>query len=168
MNTKTQTETETNIGIDASKKHLDFFIRPSSVAFQVSNTSEGIASAIRKCKSVKPTRIVIEATGRLESAFVAAAHKANLPIVAANPMHVRRFAQATGRQAKTDHLDAQDIAYFGEALKPEPTQEKTRRSQLISDLLIRRSQIIEMRTMEKNRLSILPKPLQASLKRHIK
>lgn len=166
MNTKTQTET--NIGIDASKTHLDFFIRPSSVAFQVSNTAEGIAGAISKCKSVKPTRIVIEATGRLESAFVAAAHKAKLPVVVANPMHVRRFAQATGRQAKTDHLDAQDIAYFGEALKPEPTQDKDKTSRLISDLLIRRSQILEMRTMEKNRLSILPKPLQASLKRHIK
>lgn len=166
MNTKTQTET--NIGIDASKKHLDFFIRPNGVSFQVSNTPEGIASAIRKCKTAKPTRIVIEATGRMESTFVAAAHKANLPIVVANPMHVRRFAQATGRQAKTDHLDAQDIAYFGEALKPEPTLEKNKRSQVISDLLIRRSQIIEMRTMEKNRLSILPKLLQASLKRHIK
>jgi transposase len=166
MNTKSQTET--NIGIDASKRHLDFFIRPCGLSFQVDNTSEGIARAIRQCKSAKPTRIVIEATGRMESAFVAAAHKAKLPIVVANPMHVRRFAQATGRQAKTDHLDAQDIAYFGEALKPEPMEEKDKKSQLVRDLLIRRSQVMEMRTMEKNRMSILPKPLQASLKRHIK
>lgn len=166
MNTKPQTET--HIGIDASKRRLDFFIRPSGLSFQVDNTAEGIALAIRQCKAVRPDRIVIEATGRMEAAFVAAAHKAKLPIVVANPMHVRRFAQATGRQAKTDHLDAQDIAYFGEALKPEPTSEKNKDAQIISDLLIRRSQIMEMRTMEKNRVSILPKPLQASLKRHIK
>ena len=166
MNTKTQTET--NIGIDASKKYLDFFIRPSGFAFQVDNTSEGITRAIRQCKSIKPDRIVIEATGRMESAFVAAAHKAKLPIVVANPMHVRRFAQATGRQAKTDHLDAQDIAYFGEALKPEATPGKDKSSQFISDLLIRRTQLMEMRTMEKNRMNILPHGLQVSLKRHIK
>ncbi|MDP6415806.1 MAG: IS110 family transposase, partial [Gammaproteobacteria bacterium] len=37
-----------------------------------------------------------------------------------------------------------------------------------SDLLARRSQLLDMSTMEKNRLSILPKPLHTSLKRHIK
>ncbi len=163
-----QTQTEINIGIDVSKQHLDIFIRPGGFTFQVDNTPKGIATAIRRCKSAKPTRIVIEATGRLESGFVAAALKAKLPIVVANPMHVRRFAQATGRLAKTDHLDAQDIAFFSEALKPQPTPEKDNKAQIISDLLIRRSQIMEMRTMEKNRISILPKALQASLRRHIK
>ncbi len=164
----TQTQTQINIGIDVSKLHLDFFIRPTGESFQVSNDSEGIASAIRRSKAVKPDRITIEATGRMESAFVTAAHKAKLPIVVANPMHVRRFAQATGRQAKTDRLDAQDIAYFGEALKPETTQEKNKSSQFISDLLVRRAQLMEMRSMEKNRASILPKMLQTSLRRHIK
>lgn len=165
---KSKSQTETNIGIDVSKRHLDVFIRPGGFTFQVDNTPKGIAAAIRRCKSAKPTRIVIEATGRLESGFVAAAHKAKLPIVVANPMHVRRFAQATGRQAKTDLLDAQDIAFFSEALKPEITPERDDKAQFISDLLIRRSQLMEMRTMEKNRISILPKPLHASLKRHIK
>lgn len=161
-------QNETNIGVDVSKSHLDFFVRPDGSFWRVNNDHAGITQAIRLCKKAQASRIVVEATGRMESAFVAAAHRAKLPIVVANPMHVRRFAQATGRQAKTDRLDAQDIAYFGEALKPEPTLEKNKKSQLISDLLVRRNQLMEMRTMEKNRLSILPKPLHSSLKRHIK
>lgn len=166
MNSKSHKET--TIGVDVSKHHLDLFVRPCGESFQVSNTPADITQAIRRCKAHKPDRIVIEATGRMESAFVAAAHKAKLPIVVANPMHVRRFAQATGRRAKTDRLDAQDIAHFGEALKPEATPQKDKPSLQISELLARRAQLMEMRSMEKNRVSILPKTLQPSLHRHIK
>jgi transposase len=117
---------------------------------------------------LSPARIVIEATGRLELPFVLAAQAAALPVTVANPKYVRRFADALGQLAKTDRLDAQVIAHFGEALKPEPTEILSKNARLISDLLARRSQLTEMSTMEKNRLSILPKALHASLNRHLK
>jgi len=101
-------------------------------------------------------------------AFVIAAQKAGLAVTVANPIHIRRFAGATGQLAKTDPLDAQIIAHFGEALKPEPTQIKPEKARQISDLLVRRSQLLDMRTMEKNRLSILPRALHVSLNRHLK
>ena len=69
--------------------------------------------------------------------------------------------------AKTDKLDAKMIAHYGEALQPRLTPLKPENTQKISDLLVRRSELLEMRTMEKNRLSILPKHLQADIKRHI-
>ncbi len=99
--------------------------------------------------------------------FVCAASKANIPIVVANPFHVHKFACATGKLAKTDKLDAQMIAHYGEALQPKPTEIKSDNIILISDLLSRRNQLIEMRTMEKNRLSILPKVLHSQIKQHI-
>jgi len=159
---------EINVGVDTSKTELDIYIRPLDEFFSVDNNTQGVKAAIKRLKSVRPTRIVIEATGRLELPFVVAAKKAKLPVTVANPMHIRRFAGAVGQLAKTDKLDAQIIAHFGAALEPEPTELKPEKVRLVSDLLARRSQLLEMSTMEKNRLSILPKPMHTSLKRHIK
>jgi len=159
---------EISVGVDTGKSQLDVYIRPFDQSFSVDNTALGVKDAIKRLKALQPTRIVIEATGRLELPFVLAAQKANLPVSIANPRHVRRFADALGQMAKTDRLDAQLIAHFGEALKPEPTELKPEEARLISDLLARRSQLLEISTMEKNRLSILPKVLHAGLKRHLK
>lgn len=162
------TQEQINVGIDASKTQLDVYIRPLDVAFSVANTPQGISEAIRRLRQVRPARIVIEATGRLELAFVVAAQRAKLAVTVANPIHIRRFAGALGQLAKTDRLDARVIAHFGEALQPAPTVLKPASARLISDLLARRSQLLDMSTMEKNRLSILPRPLHASLNRHLK
>lgn len=162
------TSNEISVGIDAGKSQLDIFIRPLDQAFSVDNSAAGIKAAIQRLKPLSPARIVIEATGRLELPFVLAAQAAALPVTVANPKYVRRFADALGQLAKTDRLDAQVIAHFGEALKPEPTEILSKNARLISDLLARRSQLTEMSTMEKNRLSILPKALHASLNRHLK
>jgi len=162
------TSTEINVGIDTGKTQLDIYVRPLDQSFSVANTAEGIRDAIRQLKQVKPTRIVIEATGRLNLPFVLAAHKAKLPVCVINPARIRHFAGAAGKLAKTDPLDAWVMAWFAAALKPEPTAPKPKSTRLISDLLARRSQLLDMATMEKNRLSILPKPLHASLNRHLK
>jgi len=161
MNQKSQT----NIGIDASKAQLDIYVRGQHVFFSVANDAIGIRAAIRKIKSYQPERVVIEATGRVELAFVIAGHKAGLPLVVSNPFHIRRFAGAVGRLAKSDQLDAQIIAHYGEAVQPRLTELKPEKARLVSDLLARRSQLLEMSTQEKNRLSILPKALHVSLNR---
>lgn len=159
---------EINVGVDTSKAQLDLYIRPLDQFFSVPNTPAGVREAIQRLKKIKPTRIITEATGRLELPFVVAAQKASLSVTVANPMHIRKFAQALGQLAKTDRLDARVIAHFGDAVKPDPTQLKPENVRLISDLLARRSQLLDMSTMEKNRLSILPKALHASLNRHLK
>jgi len=159
---------EINVGIDTGKTQLDIFIRPIGEYFTVENNPEGIKQAVSRIKKHKPTRIIIESTGRLEMPFVCCAAKAKLPIVVANALRIHKFAAASGKLAKTDKLDAELIAHFGEAMKPELTDLKPENIQLISDLLSRRSQLLDMRTMEKNRLSILPKPLKCQIKQHIK
>jgi transposase len=165
---KTTTEQEINVGIDTSQSQLDIYIRPLDIYFTVSNDDKGVKAAIKKIQSYPPTRVIIEATGRLEMLFVCAACAAGLPVVVANPGQVRNFAKAAGRVAKTDKLDAQDIAHFGEALKPRLTVLKPEKLREISDLLSRRSQLLEMSTMEKNRLKRLPKIIHASLNRVLK
>jgi transposase len=165
---KTTIEQEINVGIDTSQSQLDIYIRPLDIYFSVSNDDKGVKEAIKKLKAYPPTRVIIEATGRLEMLFVCAACAAGLPVVVANPAQVRNFAKAAGRVAKTDKLDAQDIAHFGEALKPRLTELKPEKLREISDLLSRRSQLLAMCTMEKNRLKRLPKIIHASLNRVLK
>jgi transposase len=160
-------ENEINVGVDTGKKQLDIYLRSVDEYFTVPNTDKGIKDAIKRIKKHPVKRIVIEATGRLELPFACAVSQANLPLVIANPLHVHQFALSTGKLAKTDKLDAKMIAHYGEALQPRLTTLKPENTQKISDLLVRRSEILTMRTMEKNRLSILPKHLQAEIKRHI-
>lgn len=159
---------EINVGIDTGKTQLDVYIHPIGEYFTVGNNTAGIKEAINRIKKHHPTRIIIEATGRLEMEFVCAAAKAKLPVVVANALRVHRFASSIGKLAKTDKLDAKMIAYYGEKLQPRLTELKPENMRLISDLLCRRSQLLEMRTMEKNRLSILPKTLSVQIKQHIK
>ena len=89
---------------------------------------------------------------------------ANLPFVIPNPIHIKRFAGAIGQRAKTDKLDAQLIAHYGEAIKPKLSSLKPEIMQDMSDLVARRSQLLVMQTMEKNRLQILPRALAMTIK----
>ncbi|WBA18916.1 IS110 family transposase [Salinivibrio kushneri] len=153
-----------NIGVDTGKAQLDIYVRPTAHFFSVPNTDKGIKDALKIIKPYQPERIIIEATGRLEMPFVLACIEANLPIVRANPVHIKRFAGAIGRRAKNDRLDAELIAHYGDAIKPEITIIKAENIRLMSDLVIRRNQLLSMQTMEKNRLQILPKTLHSTIK----
>jgi transposase len=161
---KTQTNQNINVGVDTGKFQLDIYIRPLDIYFSVPNDEIGIKEAIKIIKKHSPDRIIIEATGRLEMPFIMACAKANLPFVIANPIHIKRFAGAIGQRAKTDKLDAQLIAHYGEALKPRLSTLKPDNMQAMSDLVSRRNQLLVMQTMEKNRLQILPKNLAMTIK----
>lgn len=156
-------QNEINIGVDTGKTQLDIYIRPLDIYFTVSNDEKGINKAIKEIKKYKPTRIVIEATGRLEQAFIIVCAKEKLPFVVANPVRIKKFAGSVGQLAKTDKLDAKLIAYYSEAIKPELSTLKPETLRKMSDLLSRRCQLMEMRTMEKNRLQILPKSLESTI-----
>ena len=147
------------VGVDTGKSQLDIYIRPLDIYFNVTNDEKGINDAIKTIKKHNPERIVIEATGRLEHLFILQCSKANLPFVVANPAHIKKFAGAIGRLAKTDKLDAQLIAHYGEAIKPPLSELKPDVLQHMSDLLSRRRQLITMQTMEKNRRQIMPKKI---------
>ena len=159
----TNTNQSITVGVDTGKTLLDIYIRPLDIYFSVTNDDDGIKKAIKEIKTYRPERIIIEATGRLEFAFAVACKKANLPISIINPAYIKKFAGAIGRLAKTDKLDAQLIAHYGEAIQPAESELRPDTMQLMSDLLSRRKQLISMQTMEKNRLTILPKTLHKSV-----
>jgi transposase len=139
------------VGIDVSKSRLDMASFPASAVLHVDNDEAGIASLVEHLKGLRPTLVVLEATGGLEMGLVSACAVAAIPVAVVNPRQVRDFAKAIGRLAKTDALDAEVLARFGEAVKPEPRLPPDEETQLLDGLLQRRRQLVEMRTAEMNR-----------------
>ena len=144
--------TATFIGIDVSKDFLDLHVRPAGTAARFANDADGVASITASVVTARATLAVIEATGGYETLVAAGLAAAGVPVAVVNPRQVRDFARATGRLAKTDALDADVLAHFAEAVRPEPRGLPAADAQNLRDLLDRRRQLVAMRTMESNRL----------------
>ena len=65
---------------------------------------------------------------------------------------MRQFARACGLLAKTDELDAFNLAEFGKRVQPRRFEAKSETGCHLSELLVRRRQAEEMLKGEKNRL----------------
>lgn len=154
------------VGIDVSKQHLDVAVG-SGESWQSTNDEPGIAELVRRVGRIKPSLVVLEATGGYELAVSWALASAHIPLVVANPRQVRDFARATGRLAKTDAIDARVLAAFGAQIRPEPRVLEDEKAQELHDLLMRRRQLVEMISAERNRLALARKIVRKSLKKHI-
>ncbi len=155
------------VGIDVAKDKLDIAIRPLNTCDTIPYSEEGLAKMVSELGKLSPKMIVVEATGGLERDCVTALHIATLPVVVVNPRQVRDFAKATGRLAKTDQIDADIIAHFGEAVKPEIRALKTEQQSNLADMLTRRRQLIDMRKAEQQRLSSARNTVKKNIQEHI-
>jgi transposase len=159
--------TETFIGLDIAKDHIDVGIWPDPEHWQVPNQAEGIAQLVDTLAAHAPTCIVLEASGGYEQEAAATLASAGLPVVVVNPRQVRDFAKATGQLAKTDRLDALVLARFAEAVKPEIRPLPDAATEELRLLLVRRSQVIGMIAAEKNRLKTAVPAVRKHIKAHI-
>jgi transposase len=138
-------------GIDVAKDRLDVAVRPSGESFVVARNGAGISELTTKLAALSPRVIAIEATGGFETVVAAGLAAAQLPIVVVNPAQIRAFAQALGKRAKTDPIDAAVIAHFVEATKAQPRPLPDETTRLLADLVARRRQIVEMMAAEGQR-----------------
>jgi transposase len=137
------------VGIDVAKVALDVFIGSAGGAFSVANDEVGVRELLRH---IAPDDFVIlEATGGLEMPAATALAAAGIAVAIVNPCQVRDFARATGRLAKTERLDAEVLAHFGEVVRPEARPLADEQAQALEALVTRRRQLVEMLTAEKNR-----------------
>jgi transposase len=155
------------VGIDVAKDRLDVAQRPGTEAWGVTNDERGIADLVARLKALRPTLVVLEATGGIELPVVGALAAAGLPVVVVNPRQVREFARATGRLAKTDAIDAQVLARFAEAVRPALRPLPDAATHQLSSLVARRRQVIVMLTAEKNRLRTAAPVVRDHIKEHI-
>jgi transposase len=161
-------QTPNFVGIDVSKAHLDVAARPAAAAFRVTNDPAGHAALVERLRPLAPALVVVEATGGYELPAVAALRAAAIPVAAVNPRQARDFAKGTGRLAKTDAIDAEALAHFAEAVRPEPRPPEPAEQRALEAVLARRGQLVGMRVMESNRLEVCADPaVRAAIGRHI-
>jgi len=145
------------VGIDVSKATLDIAILPTKESWSVPNTENGIGELVDRLRQLPaPTLVLMEATGGLERQALATIAAAGLPAMAINPRNVRDFAKSVGLLAKTDAIDAHVLALFADRIRPQWRPLPDEDTQALEALLLRRRQVVDMITAEKNRLGATP------------
>ena len=144
-------ENKPTVGVDVAKDRLDVKVLPCGQALVFKRDGEGIAALVEQLGRLDPQIVGVEATGGFEKVVVAALAGAGLPVVVLNPAQVRAFAVALGKRAKTDPIDAEVIARFLEAVRPEVRPVGDEAAELLSDLVTRRRQIVQMIGAERQR-----------------
>jgi transposase len=155
------------VGIDVAKATLDIALRPSAQTWQVIYDEPHVEAFVTQLNELSPTLIVVEATGGLERSLVAALVAARLPVIVINPRQARDFAKATGRLAKTDRIDAQVLAHYGEAIRPSFRPLPDADTQQLRALVDRRRQLVDMMTAEQSRLNTSPARVRDSIEAHL-
>lgn len=163
----TDNKDEIFVGIDVSKRQLDVAEWGTRTVSQYSNNDKGILRLVQELKEASPTLIVLEASGGWEMTLATELAFAKLPAVVVNPTRVRDFARATGQWAKTDKLDALMIARFAQAVRPEVRVLRNEQQAYLAALIIRRRQVVEIMTAEKNRRGTTHGMISQRLEEHI-
>jgi transposase len=156
------------VGIDVSKDRLDVAVRPGGIVFAVSRDGDGIASLAEQLGRLGVKAVAVEATGGFERVVAAGLAGAGLPVAVVNPAQVRAFAQALGKRAKTDPIDAAVIAHFVEATAPAIRPLPDEETRILADLVARRRQIVAMIGAERQREMRAPVRIAKSIRRLVK
>ena len=106
------------VGVDVCKDWLDVYLHPVGQKFRVSNAPEGLKALKRRLAELSVERIVMEATGKFHRQAHRTLHASGFAVAVVNPLRARLFAEAVGRLATTDRLDARVLALMGQTLEP--------------------------------------------------
>lgn len=140
------------IGIDVAKQSFDLHSLQTGQDRRMNNAPDGIRQCVALCKEIRPTLIVMEATGGYELALASTLQAKGWAVAVVNPRRIRDFARAAGQIAKTDKLDARIIAQFAATLEPMPTEQINENTRKLKALVARRSQLVRLHTAESNRM----------------
>jgi transposase len=151
------------VGIDVSKKSLDVALLPQAKSFTVLYSTEGLAQLFRQLPQPGSCLIVVEATGGYQRRLVAEATAAGHRVAVVNPRQVRDFARSLNILAKTDKIDARVIARFAQHIQPRTVEKTPEKQAELQQLIVRRRQLVDMRTAEQNRMdTVSSKTVQKS------
>lgn len=154
--------TNDTIGVDISKDHLDAHRMSDGASRRFANDSAG-HRAFLDWLGGSGARIVYEPTGAYHRTFERRLADAGCALVKVNPRQARRFAEATGKLAKTDRLDAAMLARMGALLELEARPARSPILNDLKDLHMAREALVKNRTAAKNRAKTITLAL---LKRH--
>lgn len=156
------------VGIDVSKAKLDVYLEPSGEHWSTTNNPAGIDQLLEQLRAFAIALVVVEATGGMEQAVSQALSAAEIAVAVVNPRQSRDFAKAVGRLAKTDSIDAQVLARYGQAVRPPVRALASEATKELQELVLRRRQLVEMVSAERNRQSAArSERAKADIERHI-
>lgn len=138
-------------GIDVSKAWCDVALDAGNATARFEQTPQGRGDLVVWLMDHKVTHVVLEASGGYERPVLRAAEGAGLYACLVPPHRVRALARASGRQAKTDALDARVLAAFGRLLEPRARQAQSDHLRVLMALVRRRRQIVDLITLEESR-----------------
>jgi transposase len=157
-----------SVGIDVSKSELVIAVPSSGDRWTSPTTPDGLAALVTRLRALGPNIVVLEATGGYDVPVAVACATAGLPVAVVNPRQIRAFAQALGRTAKTDPIDAEVIALFGERVRPEPRALPDAETQALAELVARRRQLLDMLIAERHRLAQATTPvIRRDVQKHV-
>ena len=157
------------VGIDVSKDTLQVFILPSGESLRFYNETCGRRDLAEYLTKLSPQLIVLEASGRYHVCAADELMARGLAVAVANPRSVRQFARAAGVLAKADEVDAKLLAQYAQKMQPRRYQSISPWRKRLRELVVRRDQLVRLRTAEKTRLAEAEQPWQrASHQRMIK
>jgi transposase len=151
MNAPVAPESLDWIGIDVSKDTLEVYLLRTQQAHRFSNSDSGLEALTQMLLTQPQPAVVCQASGGYELNLALRLHQLDLRLSIVNPRAVRDLAKGLGKLAKTDALDAQMIARYGEIAQPPPTVLASATEQELKAWITRRQQLVEMLTAEKNR-----------------
>ncbi len=151
------------VGIDVAKDKLDVAVLGQKTTSEADNTKRGITALVKKMCALQPQLIVVEATGGYEEALVMGLFEAGLPVALVSPQRVRQYAKARGLLAKTDKLDAQNLAEYGKNIQPRLFVAKSEAGRRLSAIIGRRRQLGDMQKAEKNRFRTAYAEMRSSI-----
>ena len=158
------------IGVDVSKAALVMAVHPSGETWTSETTAPAIEALVVRLQTSRPQLVVLAATAGYELPLAAACAAAGLPVAIVNPRQVRAFAQAIGRTAKTDAIDASVLALFGARVQPAPRVVADADTRALGGLITGRRQLLVMLGAARRRLDHAPPtgPITRDLRNHIR
>lgn len=145
-------------GVDVAAKTFDVIIRKGGKTGSVmkfKQSAEGHAAAVKKLLAVKPTSVVLEATGIYYLDLAVALQAAGLPVSVINPKSFRHFATLKLKGSKTDGIDSALLAEYGQRMEPRLWTPPTPDQLALKDLGRQINRLVGARTQAKNRLHAL-------------
>jgi len=126
-------------GMDVGKQYLVIDSPALGVSVGVTNDTRGHEALLAWCAEHQVAVVALEASGGYERAVAVRLRDAGVIVRCLNPLRVRRFAQARGKLAKNDRVDACTIALYAEAFADErvAVPQDNRRVSLREHLLVR-------------------------------
>jgi len=120
-------------GLDVSKDQLEAYVHPGGARLSVTNDRAGHCQLLAWLAEQGVAIVGAEASGGYERDILERVAESGLLALRLNPLRVRRYAEARGRLAKNDRVDAQTIALFMESCPDEravipadPTRDRLR------------------------------------------